>query len=388
MKISIITQYFPPENGAAAQRVGEYAHYLSRYYDIHVYAPEPTHMITDTVDTKRLEESFRTTHFKLASRKGYSFLSRLGRELQFALKIFKKIFSSSEDSVLLVSTPSPFLAYVAFLLSFFKKKKYILDVRDMYPQVIHESKLLGKRNPIYLLMKVAMVKSYRSAHGICYVNKNWSRYLSTFNSNTIFIPNGISGNESKILKVEREDLIVYSGNLGKLYNFDPILDLAAWCGESDVETLQNTKFKIIGTGVQEAYIKERIHSENLGNVTLEGPYSKEEVDEILQRAKIGIVSLDLSVDSLRGAIPNKIYDYLENGLRVVAVLPETLTEDLVPGDLVHCFSTLEQDGLNNTVLHYLKNFEPIEVSQEKYPTLYRKTYLGNLKEHFEQIVDS
>lgn len=378
-KLTIVTQYFPPENGAAAERMRSFAAFFGSHCDLEVITSVPQHMITGTVETSHQDQP-RIKLVAGGKRSGSpTKLSRLVNEANFALRAMKELFFDRSATLLLYTTPSPFLAIVAIILKKLQGKAYILDIRDLYPEVVADSGILSKNHPVYKLAKFAMRHAYENASIVTYVNKQWADQMDAVNPRALFLPNGI--NTPKRIPtdiVDRKDLIIYSGNYGRMYDFDPILELAERFQNHDDDRLSEVKFLLIGDGIQSTYLKSQIQGRHLTNLDMIGPFPQEEVSSILRQGKVGLVSLNLEADSLKGAVPNKLFDYLEAGLHTVALMPETLSEEILSTGLISVHTVVDYDALVKELSSTILNYEHKKISPEEYPFLYREHHLEKL----------
>jgi hypothetical protein len=384
-EITLISQYFPPENGAAAERMGSVAHYLHKYCELEIVTAQPLHMML-TGSKQQSEYPFkivRLPHKKKSSKSKYM---RLMHEISFALKATKYLYQRAGRSLLLFTTPSPFLALVALLFKKYTNRCYVLDIRDLYPEVIADVGIVSKNNPIYILASSVMNLAYKNASLLSFVNKKWSDHMINSNPNSLYLPNGISDEKTRVTgSNQRENVIFYSGNFGQMYNFSPVLIIAQKLQQSSDPQLKDVRIVLIGDGVQGDWIKQEIQQMKLRNIEIIGPYTKSEVSEILKTGKIGIVSLQLEAASLRGAVPNKLYDYLECGLRTIAIIPETISSDILSTGLITIHTNIDYDRILDDIKENITNYKYQPISKELFPFLYRSYHLKKLKRLIENI---
>jgi len=369
-KITIISEYFPPDNGAAAERVGAYYQYFQDSHDVFVITATSHHLLDeDRVGKGGLDS--RIIRIKYKKKKDSRIFARLFHEIQFSCRVALQVIKGRVNNILIVSTPSPFLALMALLLNKIRNQQYILDVRDLYPNAIAESGVIKQEHFLYRLLDYGMKAAYSNAVGIAYVNYNWNNIFLPWTEKSIYVPNGIDKTISSKAETKRQNLIVYSGNFGRLYDFDFILQLAAQLQDSTNQFLNQAKFLLIGDGVQRNHIISEISRLGLVNVEVVGPFKKEKVNKILLGAKIGIVSLKLDADSLKGAIPNKIYDYLDTGLSIVALLPARIDPVITAMEQVEVFTHLDWDRIIENILSHFKAETKFYASRKNYPFLFR-----------------
>ncbi len=384
-KITLISQYFPPENGAAAERMGSFATYLHEHYEIEIVTAQPIHMMLSK-DKHQGDYPFKIVRLPHQKKSSSSKYMRLLHEVAFALKAAKYLQKKARNSLLLYTTPSPFLAMVALFFKKYKNRSYVLDVRDLYPEVIADVGIISKGNPIYRLASRLMYLAYQNASLISFVNKKWSDLMTAANQDSLYLPNGIGDYPIRLVNSDpRKDVIYYSGNFGQMYDFSPILIIAQKLQKSPDPKLNAVRIVLIGDGVQGEWIRHQIAEMELSNIEIIGPYTKSEVNEILKTGKIGIVSLQLEAASLRGAVPNKLYDYLECGLRTIAIIPETISQEILSTGLITVYTKIDYDKIIHDIDEYISNYKYQPITIEKFPFLYRSYHLKKLNQLIKNI---
>src|SRR5215210_735632 len=116
-RVVLLTQFFPPETGAGANRIGPMADVLSRHHDVLVVALEPSYPsprehkgISLKAHDARCPYTVKRT-FAFYPHKG-SLLLRTLREQLMALRLALRMLPESVD-VLVTSSPSMFLGPAA-----------------------------------------------------------------------------------------------------------------------------------------------------------------------------------------------------------------------------------------------------------------------------------
>jgi glycosyltransferase involved in cell wall biosynthesis len=254
----------------------------------------------------------------------------------------------SPDGIV-ASLPCHHLAYEAVQFAREKNIPIIVDVRDLWPDTFLEffsgnaGKKIGK---IILSQDFFRVRDLLArCDGISAMSKSvldWAIRKAgrpkTPRDRLFYMgykkTNGDSGKFPTCLKGrESQKLAVYIGTFGHSYELALILRTAKILqdkGNSDI------CFVLAGTGDQEEVL--RRGASDLSNVVLTGWIDSNEIIGLLQRAWVGLIPCR----SVSGAIPNKVFEYLSEGLPLISSLEGEMAEAIEkfalgvnyrPGDL-------------------------------------------------------
>jgi len=162
-KITMLTQFFPPETNAAANRIGVMADVLAREHEITVIALKPSYptpglfsaLSLTKIDAGRSYSIKRTLHFKPHNE---SLIKRGISEHRMAIRLAAAAFSEPADAII-VSSPSMFLAPVGWMLARLKGARFMWDVRDVtwkYPKEFQENWMLIDSKRVIHQMKLKL----------------------------------------------------------------------------------------------------------------------------------------------------------------------------------------------------------------------------------------
>lgn len=268
--------------------------------------------------------------------------------MKFAMAGIK--IALKEDYDLLFATSTPLTAGIPgiFMKWMGKKKKFVFEVRDLWPEL---PKALGVKNPFALggmswLEKV----SYRRANaciglspGICEGIKKRAQK----NKPITLIPNGcdldiFKPGDRANLKLEgvkdTDKVAVFTGAHGIANGLDSILDMAH---ELQKRQRDDIKIVFVGDGKEKERIVERAKNEGLINCLFFNPVPKKELNEIVANADIGLMVLKNVPEFYYGTSPNKFFDYISSGLPVVNNYPGWLA-DMIKSN--NCGEAIEPDN--------------------------------------------
>src|SRR6267378_5235051 len=157
MRILILTQYYPPEIGAAQNRLSDLAKRLgNKGHDVTVLTALPSYPKGEiyTGYRGRLKmsedlEGIRVVRTWVYATKNKNFLLRIFNYLSFALlSILVGSVTAGNVDVVIVESPPLFLGFSGYFLSKLKHAKLVLNVSDLWPESAVTLKVLRNRRLI------------------------------------------------------------------------------------------------------------------------------------------------------------------------------------------------------------------------------------------------
>ncbi|UCD37889.1 MAG: glycosyltransferase family 4 protein [Fidelibacterota bacterium] len=393
MRILLITQYFPPELGAAAQRIDSLARFLSKRAQVSVLAPIPSYpwgaiqksvrSIGGSVETNGVSV-FRI--YKSPHRR--NFLLRLLGELLYAILGLTSAWQLPKPDVVFISSPSFFLGMIGLVLKRLKKIDYVFDVRDYYPDSAVDAGVL-REGLLYRLMKRLERAIYTDATLVSVVLETWQSEIESSAKKVVVVPNGIDldkfrGESSpltdhlppdKLTFLENHFIVLYPGNLGKLQDNLTFLKVA---GDLVRKGNNHIQFVFLGEGLEKENLMAWVRRENVSNCHFWDPVPSEAVPEIIRRADIGIVGLKRHLRAYSGGVPSKVYEYLAGDLDVIACLEGDLPNDLLESGKFFVFDNTDIDGIVKKILDLKSAGEKSHTSGELLEKMSRA-------KHFERL---
>ena len=299
--IFYFTPYYPPDNNAAAIR---------NYWFVKTLK-EDGHNVR-LVTGKNL-------HVGLPKNTD-SAINRLWKEQLAGISLFMKVLTSRND-LYFFSSPPFITVLLGSLACRITKRKYILDIRDIYPEVFLHLGLLKEESPIYKFILNLTKRMYRSADTIITVSKGLQNKIQNHNpdSKVELIYNGydcdlFKPNPDKFDKYT----IVFHGNLGKFQRIDLLVEVARLMEQSHPDI----QFKVIGYGPGEKHLQSPP-----SNLEYLGPMKYEDIAKYIAKCHMGI-SLRTDDEISREALPVKVFEYI--GVRIpVIVTPQGEASGLV-----------------------------------------------------------
>lgn len=321
MNILYLHQYFktPSEPGG------------TRSYWIAKELVKNGHQVTIITSSSTITEKIKNVEIDgirvIYIREGYSqnmnLIKRLKAFLGFAFKSTRQSFKAKNvDLVIATSTPLT-IGIPALLLKWFKKKPYVFEVRDLWPEV--PIQMGAFKNKIIIGLTRFFEKTiYKNALHVIALSPGMQDGVIKYipKEKTAMIPNMAKKDEfwprekNNTLMVElglseKTFKVIHFGALGLANGVDKIID--------SIELLKNdssVEFIFLGGGSTEEVLKERCNNLDLQNVKFLGRFSMEKTSEIVNFCDVSLVSFkDLPI--LYTNSPNKLFDSLSAGKPII-----------------------------------------------------------------------
>lgn len=247
----------------------------------------------------------------IAANKG--FYKRTMDYISFAFMAFWVGLFRKTD-VIIATSPQFFTAIGGYFLGLFKRKPWIMEVRDLWPESI---KAVGamQEGRLYHLLERLELFLYRKSAKIVVVTDNFKENLTSrgISADKIHVvKNGVVLDEyipqpkntplRQKLGLGDKFVLTYLGTHGMAHGLDFILESAA-----KIQQNEDVHFLLIGDGAEKnklISIKEKL---NLNNVTLHPPVLKAKVNEYISASDVALVCLKKS-DTFKSVIPSKIFE--------------------------------------------------------------------------------
>lgn len=319
-RITLLTQFFPPETGAGARRLEALARALSERHEVTVVTlfpsyPSPTHFME--VDLEQFD-----TRYGFVIRRTFSFQpyskNLFFRGIREILMSFRLLFNalSYPVEVVIVSTPSMFLGPFTYFLSWIKRSKVIWDVRDLTWRYGRQSVTANRvQSGLMVLLESSMRFFLKRTDLVVGATPGVSQILISEHDvpeeRNITVLNGISRkffHEFDLPRIEEHERprVTYIGLLGNNHGISILVDVAREMPEID--------FIIVGDGPEEPLIREKLDRLDLKNLQLMG-YCTDHKELIRYYQETDILfnhTKDRPVLN-RTVVPAKFSEYMSSG---------------------------------------------------------------------------
>ncbi|MDC3130455.1 glycosyltransferase family 4 protein [Bacteroidota bacterium] len=365
MKILFLTDNFPPESNAPAIRTYEHCvEWVSLGHEITVITCAPN------FPSGKVFDGYKNKLFSIENMNGikvirvWSYISpnrgftkRILDYVSYGISSFVVGLFLKTD-LIIGTSPQFFTALSAKLLSFCKKKDWIMEVRDLWPDSIVAVGSLSNKTLAFKFLKYIEGRLYHSAKKIVVVTDSFKKYLIEEHSikdkkigvfkngiNLDLINDQLSFN-SKYLRTKHalndKILISYAGTIGLAHAIRFILDA------TQKITNNNIHFLFIGDGAERDNLIEYSKSLKKRNITFLKSVSREEAFKYISMTDFSLVNLKKSDEFLK-VIPSKIFENIAHHKPILLGLNGE-AEDLIKHyDVGVCFDPENTGSFLNAI---------------------------------------
>ncbi len=333
MRILLLTQYFPPETGAAQQRLSHLAKWLFSFgHEVTVLTSLPNYPTGRIFDEYRgrvfVEEKrddlriLRTWAYASVSR---TFARRLLNYFSFALlATWFGIWRAGKQDLVVVESPPLFLGITGVILSRFRGVPMIVNVSDLWPESAVAMGIL-RNSTIICIAKALENYIYRSSNAITGQSEGivWDIRSRISKIPVELMTNGVdperfvgSSDRREQMRLQQgfgERCVVgYTGLHGLAQGLDGVLDAAQLVARSNPEIL----FAFFGDGPDKPRLEALAEQRKLSNVRFFSPQPAERMPAILSSLDVAIVPLK-NLPIFRGVLPSKLFECMAAKLPIV-----------------------------------------------------------------------
>lgn len=257
------------------------------------------------------------------------------RIISFFSFMFSSVWTAllvKDVDLVMGTTPPIFQAASAWFVAFIRRKPFLLEVRDLWPEFAVDMGVLT--NPIIIgLARWLEMFLYARATHILVNSPAYKKYMiekGIPEKKITFIPYGtdvdmfnpnVDGTRiRKELGLDDQFAVVYAGALGAANDIYTVLRAA--------DRLRNEpriKFVLFGDGKERVLLERQAQRLGLGNVTFAGVYAKKEMPFVLASANVCLAILQ-NIKMFRTTYPNKVFDYMAAGRATILVIDGVIRE--------------------------------------------------------------
>ncbi len=319
--ILFLTHYFPPESNAPANRTFEHCRNWVKEAEVTVITNFPNHpdgKIFPGYKNKLIQretvEGINVVRLWTFITPNEGFLLRTLNYLVYMIAAFiYGVFTKAKFDVVIATTPQFFCGLAGKYISIIRRKKFILELRDLWPESIIAVGALKNKTVIRILEKMEL-NLYHTANKIISVTNSFKNNLISrgidpskievlFNGVTIdLFKNGKQITDQKLSEFISTGFIVgYIGTIGMAHSLITLIDAAEKVKHSDI------KFVIVGSGAERGKLEKEIADRNLTNIIITQLQPKSEIPSIIHKLDLFCVHLKKN-DLFKTVIPSKIFE--------------------------------------------------------------------------------
>ena len=320
MKILFLTDNFPPESNAPATRTYEHClEWVAKGAVVTVItcAPNfPKGEVYPGYKNKWYQEEkmdgIRVIRVWTYITPNRDLFKRILDYMSFCIAGFIASLFVQTD-LIIATTPQLFTAVAGYFTSICKRKPWIMEVRDLWPESIKAVGAMEQSRILKILDRLVLFL-YRKADRIVVVTDAFKERMIACGVSAkkiSVIKNGVHTHQYQVREknnalvkkhqLENKFVIAYIGTHGMAHKLDFILDCAATIQQDDIH------FLFVGDGAYKARLVKKAKDMDLKNVTLLDAIPKSEVAEHISVADVALINLRKS-DTFKKVLPSKIFE--------------------------------------------------------------------------------
>lgn len=251
-------------------------------------------------------------------------LARYVNALSFLASSLLAMVIRPKPDVIIGSSPHLLAAFGALFIAKIKRIPFVLEIRDMWPDSLIQ---LGLTNSL-IIKPLEYIERllYRESDAIIALTEGIrSRIVDkgVDEQKIELIPNASMKPpplDSELRALKRDEfgwsdkiVVLWVGAHNLANGLEYVIDAAKLLHDRT-----DILFVFIGRGTEKARLMER--AAGTRNIEFWNPVPKSEVAEIMRSGDIGILN-SKAFDAFDGARPNKLFEYMANGLAIVNAIP-------------------------------------------------------------------
>jgi glycosyltransferase involved in cell wall biosynthesis len=322
-EILIISNYYPPEKGAAANRIEQLALQLHQNnYKVSVICPlgnYPKGELFPEYKGKFLvtenQNNIIVKRLWIYPSVSKNLIVRIISVLSFSTSLFFYLLFKKTPQKVVVQSPPLLLSFISVFVLSLKNKKIILNISDLWPLAAIELKALKKNSFSHKFSLFLERFIYKKATSIIgQSNEIITHVKSLFPYKKCYLYRNFSNHKVEEFNLRFEEnqpiKIFYAGLLGIAQG---VYEL---CEKIDFKSLQDDKVELhlFGDGAEKNQIEALLASEKGKNIHFHGMMARNDLHEKLKTFDIAIVPLKVRI---YGSVPSKIFEYGSLGFPIL-----------------------------------------------------------------------
>ena len=331
MNILFLTDNFPPETNAPATRTHEHARqWVAAGHQVTVLTNVPNFPAgrvfpgyRNKLWQREAMDGIRVVRVWTYVTANEGFFRRSLDYFSFgASSVIGGLFLPTPD-VIVATSPQIFTALGACILAWIKRRPFVFELRDLWPDSIVAVGAM-REGPLLRTLRRIEYWLYRRAAKIVSVTNSFKRILVANGipqGKIAVIRNGVDLEAfapgpkpvelARRLGLEGKFVAAYVGTIGMAHGLDVLLAAA-----EHLRDRGNLAFVLVGTGAERARLEQEAKRRGLDRVIFVGPVDKAEVKRYWRLCDVALVLLK-DAPVFHHVIPSKIFEAMGTGRPIV-----------------------------------------------------------------------
>jgi glycosyltransferase involved in cell wall biosynthesis len=329
IRLSIITQFYPPDYAATGQLIEELAIQLSHLgIKVNIFTGQPGYAFQrNSAPAREKKGKVQIRRSRTARMWHQRIRGKTIGGILFCLRCALHLIEKRRrGDILLVTTAPPFLPILCYFVSLFWRLPYVCLLYDLYPDVAVELNVIQRNSWIVKIWDYLNTLSWKRSEKIIVLSSSMEEKIvqkcPKIAHKIVSIHNWADPNLiSPLAKQENwfaqkynlvnKFTVLYSGNLGRCHDLETILEAAKILQHEPVE------FVFVGDGAKSSLCQEKVREWGLENCQFLPYQEKQNLRYSLTAGDLSLVSISKGMEGL--VAPSKFYGALASGLPIAVV---------------------------------------------------------------------
>jgi glycosyltransferase involved in cell wall biosynthesis len=331
--ILFFSHYFPPEVNAPANRTYEHAmRWVKNGIKVTIITNQPHH------PHGRLFPGYKNSWLSRENINGINVVrvktyltpnkGKIRRSINYFFYMLMSIWVSwkiKKVDVVLATSPQFFCGIAGVLVSRFKSKPFVLEVRDLWPDSITAVGAIKTRITLKLLIKLERWM-YFSASKIVTVTDAFKNHIIDYGYSPArikTISNGIDFQRMNVVQPgdnpfikDNRFILSYLGTFGLAHKLEIVIEAAEL-----LKDYQVIHFLLIGDGADREHLESLKVARAANNLTILPLQPKENIAYYLDLSDVGLIMLKKN-RLFKTVIPSKMFEYMAFHKPLIVAVPE------------------------------------------------------------------
>ncbi len=357
IKLSVITQFFPPDYAATGQLIEELTKQLGTLgVNVEVFTGQPGYAFQTSV-APPIEQLGRVRIKRSRATQIWSKQIR-GKAINGVLFMMRTILhilrNRQGSNLLLITTAPPFLPVLGYIAHLLFRIPYVCILYDLYPDIAVDLGVISKNHWLVKLWQSLNRRVWRNAKGLIVLSPEMKERVAAICPQADHKIEVIHswGDPKAIVPIPKEEnwfaceynladkfTVLYSGNMGRCHDMDTIIEAAKLLRDEPIQ------FVFIGSGAKRKQVIEEAQRLGLDNLIFLPYQEKHLLPYSLTACDLSLVSVDVRFESL--VAPSKLYPALAAGRPVAIICSKYsyLRKLMQEGDCGATFENGDAEGL-------------------------------------------
>ncbi|MEH2307077.1 glycosyltransferase family 4 protein [Nostoc sp.] len=333
IKLSVVTQFFPPDYAATGQLIEELVKQLGQQgVDIEIFTSQPGYAFrSDTAPAVEWADQIRIQRSRTAQLWPGRIRGKAINGVLYTLRATLYLLRGSRrNNVLLLTTAPPFLPVIGYLAYILFKLPYVCVLYDLYPDIAIALGVISKNNWLVQLWRAINKQIWLKAKGIIVLSPAMKQQVVAHCpqvADKVSVIHSWANPEAIVPIAKKENwfawkynlvnkfTVLYSGNMGRCHDIDTMLEAAKQLQDEPIQ------FICIGGGAKRQELIMEVERLGLTNFTFLPYQDKQVLPYSLTACDLSIVSVDAATEGL--VVPSKLYSALASGRPIAVICSQT-----------------------------------------------------------------